>query len=828
MPRPSRLAPPHLDVPVRRSLGRARDAAHADAAGPRARAAAWCCSAASRARARAGSSASSPREAADGRRARPLRRLRRRRAHAVRAVRRGARPARARITDPAELRAGARRRRRRADPPAARPARRGSATCRPPVEADPDTERHRLHTAVADLLAGVSATPAGAAGDRGRALGGRARRCCCCATSRAPPDDARVLLLATFRDTEADVPEALSETLADLRRSDDVVRLRLGGLSGDEVAEFVRRAGGRRPRPRAARARRGDPRPHRGQRRSWSASCGATLVETGAVEVDRRRDPADAAAGRARQPRERARGRQPAARPARRRRRRDLLELARRGRAGVRARRRARAPRGLDEPELLAALDEAVAQRDDRGAARRPGWPTASRTSSCGARSTTGCPACAAPSCTCASARRSRRRPALRPRARRPRAPLRRRRAVRRGRARRSSTTCCAARAATAALAFDEAGDAAAHRARARDRRRRAERAERLARARRRPATAAARRSTRSRRSGRRRDIARELGDARAARAGGDRLRGRLLAPGDRRPGRGRAARGGVGRARRGATRSCASACSAGSLARSTSRATTSAARSSARAPIAMARRAATTAPALATVLMRSYWSRGASSLEEILAMLTEARDSASELGDTEIRAEAMAWRVADVRRARRPRVRPARGRRAARDRRADGAAVHAPRRRALRLGDRARATAASTRPRRWRERSHEWSRLLTGRDAVRRLRHPDVQHPPRAGAAGRARAGDPDPRRRRRPRRPVAARARRGARRARHGGRGAAGARADRRRRARAVPRVAVARLAHLPDRRLRGARRRGDGRARLSRARAARRRRT
>src|SRR5438034_1297870 len=55
---------------------------------------------------------------------------------------------------------------------------------------------------------------------------------------------ARLLMLATFRDTEADVPEALSETLADLRRSDDVVRMRLGGLSGGDVAEFVRSAAG--------------------------------------------------------------------------------------------------------------------------------------------------------------------------------------------------------------------------------------------------------------------------------------------------------------------------------------------------------------------------------------------------------------------------------------------------------------------------------------------------------------------------------------------------------------------------------------------------------
>src|SRR5438309_1357589 len=55
------------------------------------------------------------------------------------------------------------------------------------------------------------------------------------------PAAGRVLLFATFRDTEAEVPERLSQTLADLRRADDLVRLRLGGLSSDEVSEFVRR-----------------------------------------------------------------------------------------------------------------------------------------------------------------------------------------------------------------------------------------------------------------------------------------------------------------------------------------------------------------------------------------------------------------------------------------------------------------------------------------------------------------------------------------------------------------------------------------------------------
>ena len=48
----------------------------------------------------------------------------------------------------------------------------------------------------------------------------------------------------------------------------------------------------------------------------------------------------------------------------------------------------------------------------------------------------------------------------------------------------------------------------------------------------------------------------------------------------------------------------------------------------------------------LAIVLVRAFWSRGTSSLEEILEMLTEAMAIGEELGDTEIRAEAMSWRV--------------------------------------------------------------------------------------------------------------------------------------------------------------------------------------
>jgi DNA-binding CsgD family transcriptional regulator/tetratricopeptide (TPR) repeat protein len=112
-----------------------------------------------------------------------------------------------------------------------------------PLEADPDTERLRLHTAVADLLTGASRT---------RPLllvledvhWADAPTLLLLRHLAQSAADARLLLLATFRDTEADVPPELADTLADLRRSDEVERLRLGGLSGAEIGEFVQRASG--------------------------------------------------------------------------------------------------------------------------------------------------------------------------------------------------------------------------------------------------------------------------------------------------------------------------------------------------------------------------------------------------------------------------------------------------------------------------------------------------------------------------------------------------------------------------------------------------------
>jgi len=112
-----------------------------------------------------------------------------------------------------------------------------------PVKADADTERHRLHTAVAELLANISRTrPVLLVLEDGHWADATTllllRHLARSAWS------ARLLILATFRDSEADVPAELAETLADLRRSEDVVRMRLDGLSGREVSDLVSRAAG--------------------------------------------------------------------------------------------------------------------------------------------------------------------------------------------------------------------------------------------------------------------------------------------------------------------------------------------------------------------------------------------------------------------------------------------------------------------------------------------------------------------------------------------------------------------------------------------------------
>jgi DNA-binding CsgD family transcriptional regulator/tetratricopeptide (TPR) repeat protein len=115
----------------------------------------------------------------------------------------------------------------------------------PPPRADPDTERHRLHTVVTELLERVGQRrPVVLIIEDGHWAD--APTLLLLAHLARAAWSGRMLLFATFRDAEAEVPATLAHTLADLRRSDDVVRLRLGGLSDGEVGEFVRRvAGGR-------------------------------------------------------------------------------------------------------------------------------------------------------------------------------------------------------------------------------------------------------------------------------------------------------------------------------------------------------------------------------------------------------------------------------------------------------------------------------------------------------------------------------------------------------------------------------------------------------
>jgi DNA-binding CsgD family transcriptional regulator/tetratricopeptide (TPR) repeat protein len=225
----------------------------------------------------------------------------------------------------------------------------------PPVDADADTERHRLHTAVTDLLVGLSRRPVllvledGHWADASTLLLLRH-------LARAA-GNARVLLLATFRDTEADVPASLSQTLADLRRSDDVVRLRLAGLSDHEIAEFLSRAAAGDPGtgpPELARVfselTGGNP--------FLVCELWRALVETGIVEVaDGTIRPTRPLAelGTPESVREVVNQRLSRLAPATT----DLLELTATAgpEFGLDIVRRAA---GLSEPDLLAALDEAV------------------------------------------------------------------------------------------------------------------------------------------------------------------------------------------------------------------------------------------------------------------------------------------------------------------------------------------------------------------------------------------------------------------------------------------------------------------------------------
>src|SRR5215207_1787034 len=107
-----------------------------------------------------------------------------------------------------------------------------------PVPGDPDTERHRLHTAVADLLANVTRRHAVLLPIEDLHWADAPTLLLLRHLARSV-GNTRLLLLATFRDTEGDMPQELSETLIDLRRTEGVERLALRGLSDDEVAHEI-------------------------------------------------------------------------------------------------------------------------------------------------------------------------------------------------------------------------------------------------------------------------------------------------------------------------------------------------------------------------------------------------------------------------------------------------------------------------------------------------------------------------------------------------------------------------------------------------------------
>jgi DNA-binding CsgD family transcriptional regulator/tetratricopeptide (TPR) repeat protein len=113
----------------------------------------------------------------------------------------------------------------------------------PPLAADADTERHRLHVAVAELLAAAGRrTPLVLVVEDGHWAD--APTLLLLRHLARGAAEARALVVTTFRDTEAEVPQPLAATLADLRRSEGVVRLRLAGLTAEEIREFVERAAG--------------------------------------------------------------------------------------------------------------------------------------------------------------------------------------------------------------------------------------------------------------------------------------------------------------------------------------------------------------------------------------------------------------------------------------------------------------------------------------------------------------------------------------------------------------------------------------------------------
>jgi DNA-binding CsgD family transcriptional regulator len=116
---------------------------------------------------------------------------------------------------------------------------------------DPDTERHRLHVAVAELLA--------AASERSPLLlvlddlhwADIPTLLLLRHLARAAAD-VRMLLIVTYRDVGEDASGQLNETLVEVRRSEGVTGVRLSRLSAGEIRDFARANAGVEPEPALA------------------------------------------------------------------------------------------------------------------------------------------------------------------------------------------------------------------------------------------------------------------------------------------------------------------------------------------------------------------------------------------------------------------------------------------------------------------------------------------------------------------------------------------------------------------------------------------------
>ena len=112
-----------------------------------------------------------------------------------------------------------------------------------PVSADPETERYRLFESVVELLGSLSArTPMLLVLDDVH-WAAKPTLLMLRHVLRAS-NTLRILIVATYRDTDLDRTHPLAEMLADLRREPTVERLALAGLDEQGVTEFLERTAG--------------------------------------------------------------------------------------------------------------------------------------------------------------------------------------------------------------------------------------------------------------------------------------------------------------------------------------------------------------------------------------------------------------------------------------------------------------------------------------------------------------------------------------------------------------------------------------------------------